>query len=97
MAISTSGKVLYFDTTTGASVTGMQQIIGVFWASDGGATLDIATDDDFLLSDAKGNRIIGKRAKFAGDDLGITPSRPLIVDGITLTTLDGGVVYIWLA
>jgi len=95
MAISTSGRVLYFDTVTAASVTGMQQIIGVFWVSEAGA-LDMAVADAFLLSDSKGNRIIGKTCEVVGHGLEVTTANPLIVDGITLTTLGGGVVYVWL-
>ena len=97
MANVTTTRVLYFDTTSGASVTGIHKIIGVFWVSDQTAIKDIAAYDDFLLSDSHGNRIIGKRAESVGDDLGITPCRPLKVDGITVTTMDGGVCYIWLA
>ena len=89
-------STLYFDSTTGASITGERKIIGVFWVEDQTSAKDIAADDDFLLSDADGNRIVGKRAAGAGDDLAITPCRPLVVDGITVTTMDGGVCYIWL-
>ena len=92
-----TGTVLYFDSTTAASVTGLLKILGIFWTSDQGSGLDIAADDDFLLSDANGNRIIGKRAEFAGDDLGIAPCQPLCVNGVTVTTMDGGNCYIWLA
>ena len=89
-------SVLYFDSTTGASATGIKHIIGIFWVEDQTTDKDIAADDDFLLSDADGNRIIGKRAAGMGDDLAITPCRPLKVDGITVTTMDGGVCYVWL-
>ena len=89
-------STLYFDSTTGASITGIRDILAIFWVEDETSAKDIAADDDFLLSDADGNRIIGKRAAGAGDDLAIVPCRPLRVDGITVTTMDGGVCYIWL-
>ena len=90
-------KRLYFDTTTDASIPGIQEIKGIFWTADSGS--EIATDNDFLLSDSNGGIIIGKRAKAAGDDLGITLPKddPLIVDGIVVTTMDGGVCNVWLA
>ena len=97
MANVTTGTLLYFDSTTGASVTGQKKIKAIFWTSNGGADLDIAADDDFLLSDSQGNKIIGKRAEFAGDDLGvILQHKPMEVNGITVTTMGGGVCYIWL-
>ena len=97
MAISTSTNILFFDSTSSAAVTGPQQIIGIFWTEDDASNRDIAADDDFTLTQTSGVRIIGKRAAFAGDDFGATPAKPLIVDGIICTELDGGVCYIWLA
>jgi hypothetical protein len=95
MANSTSTKVLYFDTA--ASITGPYQIIGIFWLADEATNKDIAADDDVLITQANGERIIGQRAEFTGDSLKVTPCRPLCVEGITVSALDGGVVYIWLA
>lgn len=95
MATQTDLSYLYADAT-GVLVTGTHYIKMIAWVSDQASTKDIAADDDFLLSDADGNRIIGKRAEFAGDDLGITvPGNPMPVNGITVTTMDGGVVYVW--
>ena len=90
-------KRLYFDTTTDATITGKMMIIGIFWTANSGS--EIVTDNDFLLSDSDGDPIIGKRAKAAGDDLGIQfPSDdPLVTNGITVTTMDGGVCFIWLS
>ncbi len=96
MALQSSTKYLYANST-GALVTGLRKITMIAWVSDQAAGKDIATDDDFLLSDINGKRIIGKRAKFAGDDLGIAiPGNPLPVNGIEVTTMDGGVVYVWI-
>ena len=97
MATTTTDHPYKYTDTAAAvlATTGQQRITMIAWVEDQTSGKDIAADDDFLLSDSKGNRIIGKRAAFAGDDLGITPAVPLVVDGITVTTLDGGVVYVW--
>ncbi len=95
MANSISGKVLYFDSTTGASVAGLHRIVGVFWTSDEGTNLDIAADDDFLLIDSNSKVILGKRAEAAGDGLEVAFGFPgFPVDGITISKLDGGVCQI---
>ena len=95
MAINTETNRLYFDAAAQA-ITGVKYIIGIFWVSDESA--DIAADDDFLLLDTNDEKIIGKRAEFAGDDLGITIARPgLPVDGIKVSKLDGGYCYVWVA
>ena len=84
-----------FCDTAEAIFTGNKRIIGVYWVSDQVAGDDIAADDDFLLSNAAGARFIGKRAEAAGDGLEVTFGYPGVpVVGLTLTTLDGGVVYI---
>lgn len=99
MANAKTGNPLYFDATSGASVTGeFMRILAVTWVSDGGADLDIAADDDFLLSDSSGNKIAGKRAEAAGDDFGLVFGYPgFPVNGVTVTTMDGGVCYVYLA
>jgi len=90
--MTTTGSAAY-TATEGDSLSGMREIVGIYWTAD--AASEIATDNDFLVSDAAGNRIIGKRAKAAGDDLAITyDSNPLIVDGVVITTMDAGVAYI---
>ena len=96
MTTQTGVPYLYADAT-GALVTGNQRITMIAWVEDQASNKDIAADDDLLISDAAGNRIVGKRAAFAGDDLGISPCKPLLADGITVSLLDGGVVYIWVA
>ena len=96
MANSLYSNPLYFDSTTNASVTGQKIIMAVVWVSDSGTNLDIAADDDFLLSDSNEMKIIGKRAESAGDDLYMPFPDGFVVNGITLTTLDGGVCYVYL-
>ena len=95
MGIDTSTNRLYFDAAAQA-ITGRFSIIGIFWVCEEGA--EIAADNDFLLLDTNDKKIIGKRAKFGGDDLGITLARPgLPVDGIKVSKLDGGHCYVWVA
>ena len=92
--IDTTGHRFYTDST-GQGVSGLVRIRSIFWVSDEGSGKDIAADDDFLLSDTGGNRIIGKRSEFAGDDFRDGPYTPGIPsDGFTVTTMDGGVCYV---
>jgi len=69
----------------------------IAWVADQASGCDIAADDDMLLSDANGARIIGKRASYIGDGIemyhfpeGYQPP------GLTMTTIDGGVCYIFI-
>ena len=93
MANTLTGNHLYFDST--GSITGRHRIIGLFWTGIAGA--EITADNDLSITDASGKSIIAKRAKSDGDDLGISPPVAMPVDGITVATLDSGVVHIWLA
>ncbi len=69
----------------------------IAWVSDQASGSDIAADDDMLLSDSDGNRIIGKRASFAGDGLEMWHfPEHYCVNGLTMTTIDGGLCYIFL-
>jgi len=94
-ANDTDTAVKYFDTTVSATITGTVRIIAIVWTSSEGAGLDIAADDDFLLSDINGHKLAGKRAEAAGDDFGVVFPMGLAVDGIVLTTMDGGVCYVY--
>ena len=68
----------------------------IAWVADQAAGSDIAANDDFLLSDSAGNRIVGKRATFAGDGLEMYHfPEGYNVNGLTLTTIDGGVCYLY--
>lgn len=85
----------FYTDTEGQGVTGPVRIRSIKWVSDQGSGKDIAADDDFLLSDKRANRIIGKRAEFAGDDFNDGIYNPGIPsDGFVVTTMDGGVCYI---
>ena len=92
--IDKAGHRFYTDST-GQGVSGPVRIRNIDWVSDEGSGKDIAADDDFLLSDTGGNRIIGKRGEFAGDDFRDGPYTPgILSDGFTVTTMDGGVCYV---
>ena len=68
----------------------------IAWLNDQASGSDIAASDDMLLSDANGNRIVGKRAISAGDGIEMYHfPENLIVNGLVMTTLDGGVCYIF--
>ena len=95
MANKLTGHVLYSDAAA-ALTTKQCRVIGIFWIADQTENKDIAADDDFLLSDGNGDRIIGKRASFIGDDLGVTYGPGLPCKGVTITTMDGGVCYVWI-
>lgn len=85
----------FYTDTVGQGVTGPVRIRQVQWVSDEGADKDIAADDDFLLSDIKGNRIIGMRGEAVGAILKDGPYNPGIPsDGFVVTTMDGGVCYV---
>jgi len=95
MASTLTGNVLYSDGA--ATLTSNRcRVTGIFWTADDTSEKDIATDDDFLLSDSNGDRIIGKKASFIGDDLGIVHNPGLPCNGVTITTMDGGVCYVWI-
>ena len=90
--IDTAGHRFYTDTV-GQGVAGPVYIRSIKWVSDQGAAM--AADNDFLLSDTAGNRIIGKRGEFIGDDLNDGIYNPGIPsDGFVVTTMDSGVCYI---
>ena len=95
MANNLNSNPLYFDTTSGASKTGLLFLASITWVSDEGAGDDIAADDDFLVTNSTGERIAGKRAEFAGDDYYKEypyPGKP--VNGVIVSKLDGGVCEI---
>lgn len=94
-ANDTDTNVKYFDTTVGASITGIVKVIAIYWVSDQTSGKDIAADDDFLVSDGSGHRIIGKRAEDVGDDMGIVFPQPFVTNGLVITTMDGGVCYVY--
>lgn len=87
---------LVFDTVGATSaITSPLIIKGLFWVSSSVAGKDIAALDELQIHDAVGgNLIISKRAEAAGDGLEIIFS-PLMVAGFYLTTMAGGILYVY--
>ena len=85
----------YYGFEAGVLTTGQVTIKAIYWGGDQTATADIAAADDILFSDANGNRIWGKRAIADGDGDYIPFPGGKLVDGITVTTIDGGYFYIY--
>lgn len=86
----------YYGYETGVLTAQQVNIRGIYWGSDQTAGADIAASDDILISDANGNRIWGKRAAFDGDGEWLPFPDGFLVNGITITTIDGGYFYIYI-
>ena len=95
MANDTGGNPLKFDAT--GSVAGTMTIQAIAWVGDQATNENIAADDDMLVTDTGGRRIVGKRAIAAGDDLFVSFPLGLRVDGVKVTALDGGLCFIYTA
>ena len=90
-----SGNVIVF-TAADQETSSAFRIRAVAWTSDQAANKDIAVDDDMLLEDGSGIRVIGKRAEAAG--VGVEMSFPgdgLTVMGMKAEDLDGGYLHIY--
>lgn len=71
-------------------------ITAIAWVSDEGSNLDIAADDDLLIADGSSTEIIySRRAEAVGDNPILVIPDGISVNGISITTMDGGVVYIY--
>ena len=90
------GNVVYFNAADQeTNVNFGFRIRAIAWVSSEETDLDIATDDDMLLEDGAGNKIIGKRAEGAGDGLELSfPGNGVTVIGLKAEELDGGVLYV---
>ena len=95
MANTTNGNPK-FGYEAGVLVSGPARIKAIYWGSDQTAGADIAAADDVLLSDATGYRVWGKRAAFDGDGDYVPFPGGLQVNGLTVTTIDGGYLYVYL-
>jgi len=87
------GQILYFTAAAQAYVP--FRISAVVWASDQAANKDIAAGDEFLLTDRDGNIIVGKEARSAGDGLIRSFYGGIRVNGVVVSDLDGGVLYVY--
>lgn len=95
MANNLTGNPLYITEVNGAK-TGSLTIQSIAWVSDENSGDDIAAADFFIVTDTVGRRIASKVASFAGDDGYWSFPSGLKVDGIKVTSLDGGICYIYL-
>lgn len=93
-AVTSGTKFLFFDAAAQATDE-LLHVLGIFWVSYTGAGLDIASQDVFLLTDGNSKTILGKKAEAAGDGLEIVYGFPgLPVQGLTVTTMGGGVCWV---
>lgn len=88
------GQIFYFNAADQETTLSLR-VSAVAWVSDQGSGLDIAVDDDMLLEDGTGKKIIGARAEATADDLVISFPIPLTVTGLKAEDLDGGVLYVY--
>jgi len=95
MANLTASNPLY-GYEAGVLTAKQVKIKAIEWVSDETATADIAAADDVLLSDANGNRIWGKRAVWDGDGDYVPFPDGLVSNGLTITTIDGGYLYVYI-
>ncbi len=90
-----TGSVLFLGSVINASVAGIFSIKAILWEGDETSGRDIASNDSLLIVDSNGMRITGKQAKGTGDGLELFLEYPIIVNGITVSIIDGGVLYIY--
>ncbi len=86
---------IYVDAT-GVITGDVTTIQGVLWVSDETASDDIAAADFFELTDKHGHILASKTAAYAGDDLYTPFPKGLVCDGITCSSIDGGICFIYL-
>jgi len=90
-----NNQVIYFDAADQEITDINFRINAVVWVSNEGGGKDIAADDDMLLEDAAGQKVVGKRAEAAGDGLELSiPNGGIVVTGLKAEDLDGGVLYV---
>ena len=87
MANSVTTNPLVLDST-GVVLTGPVTIKAVLFTATNG--------DGLLLSDAEGNQVAGLEASTGDLSPTITVPGGIKVNGLTVTTIDGGVAYIYL-
>ncbi len=90
-----TGNPIVVNSSTGAVVTDTYSIKVILWEQDQATNQGIMANDSLLITDNNGKRITGKQAKGTGDGLELFFEYPLPVNGITVSTLDGGVLYIY--
>lgn len=96
MANNTSVNPIFCDTAATLKPSMPINLKAIAWVGDQVAGKDIAALDDMLLSDSNGTKLIGKRAETAGDGMEWFFPDNFVVDGLVMTTLGGGVCYIYI-
>ena len=89
------GNPLYVDTV--AAVQANELVIdAILWVNDETAGDDIAAGDFFELTSTDGGVIIcSKTAIAAGDDMFISFPSGLKVLGVTCSSIDGGIAFVY--
>jgi hypothetical protein len=87
MANSVGTNPLVLDTA-GVALTGPVTIRAVVFTA--------ATGEGLLLSDADGNAVLGLEASTGDLSPSLTVPGGIKVDGLTVTTIDGGAAYVYL-
>lgn len=98
MANSTTTNPIFIDTVQTSAMEGKFHIQSIAWVNVETAGDDIAANDDVKILDGDDNVIFWKRAAAAGDDAYITFPGPygLITNGLYVSAMDGGNVFIYL-
>lgn len=90
------GNIIKF-TAKDQKTTTMFRIREISWVSDEGSGLDIAADDDLLIANGDSTQVLySRRAEATADNPPVfLGDKGIITDGISITTMDGGVLYIY--
>lgn len=98
MSNSTTTNPIFIDTVQSTAMSGKFHIRAIAWVSTETAGDDIAANDDVKILDGDDNIVFWKRASAAGDDAFLSFGGPygLIVNGLYVSTMDGGNVFIYL-
>lgn len=94
MANVLTGNPIFIDTVGATSIlTRKMDIMAILWVSD--ETAAIVADNDLLIVDNNAQTIISKRSEGNGDGLEIVFNKPFPVNGINVTAIDSGFLYIF--
>ncbi|RLI17970.1 hypothetical protein DRO54_10780, partial [Candidatus Bathyarchaeota archaeon] len=94
MANDLTGNPLIIDTTTGAAITGEVRIQAIVWAHN--EDHPIAADNDLTITNTAGRVIFQMRQPTAGESAQLILGGSIRTDGVKVTVLDGGEVFIYL-
>ena len=89
-----TGNPMYVDAVA-AVETGWVTIQAIAWVNDETAGDDIIAADFFELTDTAGRILISKTAVYDGDDLFVSFPNGLRALGVTCSSIDGGIGFIY--